>query len=120
MRILFCGDRNWFKKSYIKEALSWFSPKYDIIIHGAANGADYLAGEIAESMGWPTDRILSFPAEWNKFGKDAGRIRNAQMLREGKPDLVLAFHDDICRPRCGTRNMINQSKIAGVPVLLYE
>lgn len=39
--------------------------------------------------------LLRFPAKWNEHGKAAGPIRNQQMLTEGKPDVVFAFHDDI-------------------------
>jgi len=118
MRILFCGDRNWFKKSYIREALSWFDPKCDIIIHGAARGADSIAGETALEMGWPEESILAFPAEWNKFGKSAGPVRNRQMLRDGGPDLVLAFHENIGESK-GTKDMVEISCKAGIPALVY-
>lgn len=37
----------------------------------------------------------SFPADWNKYGKAAGAIRNSQMLKEGRPDLVLVFLHNI-------------------------
>lgn len=54
---------------------------------------------------------LCFLANWGKFGNAAGPIRNAEMLSEGKPDLVLAFPGG-----AGTRDMINRSLKAGVTV----
>lgn len=50
--------------------------------------------------------LRRFPAEWNKYGKMAGPMRNAQMMsyaKEGIPALV-AFWDGKSR---GTKNMIN-------------
>lgn len=58
------------------------------LIHGAAAGADSL------SDGWAREReveIEAYPADWETHGRAAGFIRNSQMLKEGKPNLVLAF-----------------------------
>jgi ABC-type Fe3+-hydroxamate transport system substrate-binding protein len=52
-------------------------------------------------------------AEWEKYGKRAGPVRNRQML-ELKPDGVVAF--DTGGP--GTRDMITAAQEAGVPVYL--
>lgn len=46
-------------------------------------------------------------------------IRNKQMLDEGKPDLVLAFHTDIENSK-GTKNMIYQAKKRGIKVILIK
>lgn len=43
----------------------------------------------------------------------AGPRRNQQMLDEGKPLLVLAFHDDIKSSR-GTKDMVSRAKRAGI------
>jgi hypothetical protein len=79
-----------------------------LIIHGAAKGADTLAGRWAKEFNIP---VLVFPADWKKYGRRAGPIRNAQMLSEGKPNLVVAFPGGR-----GTANMVGLSQKAGVPV----
>ena len=56
-----------------------------------------------------------FPADWIRHGRAAGPIRNEQMLREGCPDLVVAFHDDPGLGR-GTADMVRRALAAGVPV----
>jgi hypothetical protein len=53
-----------------------------------------------------------FPADWEKYGKAAGPIRNQQILVEGKPDLVVAFQGGR-----GTANMVSRAQQAGVPVV---
>jgi uncharacterized protein YeaO (DUF488 family) len=109
MRVLICGDRNWIKKETIRkrlESLPWNS----IIIHGDARGADKIAGSVAEEMGL---RVEKYPAEWQKHGRSAGPRRNIQMLSEGKPDLVIAFHTDISASK-GTKHMLKISQKAGV------
>jgi hypothetical protein len=80
------------------------------IINGGAKGADRLARVWA---GENEVKQLTFPADWDKYKKAAGFIRNKQMLVEGKPTLVIAFPGGP-----GTRNMVEQATKAGVPV--YE
>lgn len=116
MRVLVCGGRDYGNR-YEQEAsnreekykmhviLSEYKHIYgDIftIIHGAARGADTLAGKWAKANGIP---VIEFPADWNKHGKRAGPIRNQQMLDEGKPDVVIAF-----RGGQGTADMVKRSK----------
>lgn len=79
------------------------------IIHGGANGADSLAHQYAHISGIP---VTVYPADWKKHGRGAGPIRNAQMLTEGKPDLVVAFPGGT-----GTKDMVTRAKRAGVEVL---
>ena len=126
MRILICGDRYWVDKDLIKIKLYDIVKDYEdlvtkniTIIHGNAPGADILGKQAALDLGIPEENILSFPADWKTHGRAAGPIRNKQMLSEGKPDIVLAFHDDIGRPNCGTLDMIKQANKAGVNVRLY-
>ncbi|GAB6842405.1 putative Rossmann-fold nucleotide-binding protein [Methylorubrum rhodinum] len=120
MRVLVCGGRdldaadvwNWLERfghQDAAEALGWPSlPRITTVIHGGARGADEGAAQWAESEGL---RVLSFPADWKKHGKSAGPIRNARMLREGKPVVVLAFPGGR-----GTADMIRQAEAAGIPV----
>ena len=116
MRVLVCGDRNWtdedFMRQWLHDAMV-FLPG-DIVIEGEARGADSVARNIALSLGL---EVLRFPAQWNTHGRAAGPIRNIQMLKEGKPDLVLAFHDDIAESK-GTKHMIQIAQKAGVEVRL--
>ena len=62
-------------------------------------------------------RVLAFPADWDKYHKAAGHIRNQQMLTEGKPTLVLAFHHDLARSK-GTKDMVRRALKAGLAVYL--
>jgi hypothetical protein len=114
MKVLVCGDRNWEDYEAIARELCPVRPS--VVIHGAARGADSIAGEIAEEMGV---RVEDYLAEWDKFGRAAGPIRNQQMLDEGKPDLVLAFHPDISKSK-GTADMVRRAQKAGVPTKVFS
>lgn len=115
-RILICGDRNWTDKQYIREVLESLETKPKYIIEGEANGADTCGKNVAKELGIP---IMTFPAEWDKYGLSAGYIRNKRMLDEGKPNIVLAFHDDISNSK-GTKNMLEIAKNAGIRTVLYK
>lgn len=82
------------------------------VISGKARGADTLAIDWAV-VNWQDYK--EFPADWEKYGKSAGYIRNQQMLDEGKPDIVVAFPGG-----AGTRMMVNIARKAGVEVLEVE
>jgi len=49
MRIIVCGSRNWTNYSIIYRELSKL-PGNTVIIHGAARGADTIAGSIARHL----------------------------------------------------------------------
>jgi hypothetical protein len=130
MRVLVCGGRTygiipdgcppdqsryWRERSarerfFLRETLDVFhqGQPIDVLIHGGAKGADSIAGLWAAQR---NIRVDVFKADWKALGKRAGPVRNARMLFEGKPDLVVAFPGGI-----GTLNMISQAKAAGVVV----
>jgi hypothetical protein len=110
MRILVCGGRDYADACALNEALDAIHRENTItrLIHGAARGADSLAAAWARSRGIPT---LAFPADWRRDGKAAGFVRNARMLREGRPELVVAFPGGT-----GTAHMVNLARPAGIPV----
>ena len=112
--MLICGDRNWKDPSLIREKIMEFNP--DVIIEGEARGADSIARDVGQQL---IIRVLKFPANWEEYGKAAGVIRNQQMLDEGNPDMVMAFHDDIASSK-GTKDMIKRSLKRGVKVILIS
>ena len=118
MRLLCCGDRNWIDKEFIYRYLEIFHNVlgYTVLIHGAARGADSIAAEEGAKLGY---EIIPFPANWEKYGKAAGVIRNQQMLQEGKPDFVLGFHDNIEQSK-GTKDMISRVKKIGVSYVVLS
>lgn len=86
-----------------------------VVIEGEARGADTMARNWALKAGVP---FLAFPAQWKKYHLGAGPIRNRQMLEEGKPEIVVAFHDHIHQSK-GTWNMIKQAQALKLPIILY-
>ena len=108
--VLVCGGRKFNEWPAMQKALDRISP--DIIIHGAAGGADSMAGRYARENNIP---CRDFPAEWRRYGKSAGYRRNQQMLDEGKPNLVVAFPGGP-----GTQNMVEISRQQGFEVNIMD
>ena len=107
MKILVCGGRDYTDRDAVFSFLDQLSG-VTRVIHGGARGADTLAGEWADARDITCDM---YPANWDKYGKAAGAIRNQQMLDEARPDAVVAFPGGR-----GTADMVARATLAGVPV----
>jgi len=133
-RMLICGDRFWGRVEVLPKEMSGRYTSnvacfevmkryiefarmvgFNSIVEGEALGADSMSGEIGTLMGFEVIREL---ADWGKYHKGAGLVRNSKMLTY-EPQLVIAFHGDISQSR-GTLNMITQARKAGVPVILVD
>lgn len=127
MRVLVCGGRNYDNWSDLKNTLddihiNWVDlssvddPEF-ILIEGGAIGADFLSKVWLKDLFPETwkDHLLEFPADWKRYGKAAGSIRNQQMIDEGQPDLVVAFPGGN-----GTADMINKAEKVNIPVVVVE
>ena len=113
-RILVCGGREYANQKLVDQTLDDLQPTQ--IIHGAARGADSLAGSYARRRRIP---CIPFPAHWTRqngttdYG--AGIERNKRMLNSAKPDLVLAFPGGD-----GTRHMVSYARSKGYTVQIVQ
>lgn len=125
-RVLVTGGRKYAKEWNVFTALNNLlniHPEGLVVIEGGANGADRAAREWAQSFQQsqtPDQQSycvehLPFKADWKRYGRAAGGIRNGEMLCDGKPHLVVAFPGGP-----GTRDMITQANYAGIEVIYGE
>lgn len=118
MRLLICGDRNWTDYEAVKSAVGAMVAKYGkdiIVVEGEARGADTLGRKAAEHFGLVVEK---YPADWERYGKGAGPIRNRQMLDTGI-DWVMGFHKNIFASK-GTRHMLRLAASRGVPTRHWD
>jgi len=120
IRVLACGGRDNFDREGIYATLDAIHDLHtiDVLIEGEAKGADSIARAWAEEQQHPAVLVAPFPAQWDKFGKSAGPIRNKQMLDDGQPDLVVAFPTGRLSESKGTLNMVQQAQKAGIRVIV--
>jgi hypothetical protein len=93
-------------------------PKYSTIIHGGCRGIDTITDSIAKKLKLNVEAYPLTKEDWNVYGRAAGPIRNRQMLDQ-KPDLVLAFHEDITSSK-GTKDTMKEAHRRGIKVTLYD
>ena len=100
-----CRDYNNYDeaKIYIDFCLSNIRQENEIIIvSGCASGADAIGERYARENGF---KVEKYPANWGKYGKGAGPMRNRQMAEVC--DYVICFWDGKSR---GTKSMIEFAK----------
>lgn len=111
MRVLVYGGRDYAGREALFAELDRIDKanRIEVVVHGAARGADTLGGE------WATlrDRVtVAFPARWDVHGKSAGPLRNQQMIDEGRIDLAVQ-----CPGGRGTADMRARLIKAGIGIV---
>lgn len=136
VRVLVCGSRGWTDRRLISTVLGGILQNAImdfctlVVIEGCCpTGADFYAHHFLDGpcvtpsggthASHPSVKHEHYPALWGTHGKAAGPIRNQQMLDEGRPNFVLAFHDDLVHSK-GTKDMVNRAKEAGLIVYLLS
>ncbi len=104
MKVLVCGGRKYFDKESLFTVLDRLNIGH--VVHGGAPGADSFADTWAL---WNKVEVTTYKADWQRYGKAAGPIRNERMLREAAPDAVVAFEGG-----AGTADMVRRALQAGV------
>lgn len=119
-KILVCGGRHFESYGLLKVVLGKLIEKFHMdiskseIVSGHCQGADMLGEKYAEKYNIPVKR---FPADWEKYKRKAGPIRNKQMIdyiSGFENNLVVAFTTVKTK---GTRNTMTLAKKANVPVV---
>lgn len=124
LNILIAGGRNYNDyerlQAFVDETIQNIKHKYQTvtIISGMARGADMLGMQYAIQNEY---KLLKFPAKWNTYGKQAGYIRNKQMLEylKASPDncMVIAFWDGLSH---GTKHIIDNAKTMNIPCIIVS
>lgn len=114
VKVLMCGDRLWTDALTVRKWVAVLPPNA-LVIHGAARGADTIAGEVARQEGL---EVEAHRADWDVLGKAAGPIRNREML-DRLPDFVVAFHADLSKSK-GTADTVREARRRGILVYVVS
>ena len=108
MRLLVTGGRDYADRAHVWATLDAIhaAAPITVLVHGACPaGADRHAAE------WATVRDVQqepHPADWRRFGRAAGPVRNQEMADDGA-DVFVAFEGGT-----GTADMIRRAEAAGI------
>ncbi len=112
MKLAIVGSREFSNYKYLEGLLTPIKESIEWIISGGARGADSLAERYAQNNKIP---FLLFPANWDRYGKQAGFMRNQQIVDEA--DHMIAIPSPNSK---GTRDSIRRAEIKGIPVEVFE
>lgn len=119
MFILVCGGRHFNNYLALKCAIDEYVEIHGKmnepveIVSGGCDGADKLAERYANENDFV---IHIFPAEWKKYGRAAGPIRNKQMIDfiKDKSSVVIAF---VSKDTIGTKGTVQLAKKNNIEVV---
>ena len=107
-KIIIAGSRHFTDYSFLVRKVEELNLNITQVLCGECYGADLLGKEWAMSKGIPVE---SYPADWDKYGKKAGYLRNKEMSVHG--DELIAFYREGSK---GTEIMIDLMQRANKPV----
>jgi hypothetical protein len=106
MKTIIAGSRNFTDIGTLNIEMPKIGWIPTLVISGNARGVDRLGEGWANMNNIP---ILRMPADWDTYGKAAGRVRNVEMANEA--EALVAFWDGLSP---GTRHMIDTAKHLGL------
>lgn len=117
-RIIVAGSRDFADKERLYKALdshlAYINDGVEIV-SGHCRGADILGEQYAREHNIP---LIVFPADWDKYGKRAGYIRNKQMAEYASEEngVLIAFPIGESR---GTKMMIKLARDYDIETDIY-
>jgi hypothetical protein len=116
LNIAVIGSRDFDNYEYVKYRLGQLQHKFPNqtfkVVSGAARGADSLGEKWANENGLKTQ---IFPADWDKYGKRAGYIRNEDIIKNA--DIVVSFWDGQSK---GTQHSMELALKQKKELLVYQ
>ena len=117
-RVIVAGSRTYNNYEYLSEVLSKYTYTFNKLcirpefVSGGCRGVDSMAERFCKSNNYP---IKIFNADWDRYGKSAGYIRNKEMAQYASETggFLIAFWDGKSR---GTKMMIKLAKENGLVV----
>lgn len=106
MKTIIAGSRDITDYDYVEKAIKESGFNITEVVCRGARGVDTLGASWANTYGVP---VKYFPANWDKYGRGAGPIRNKEMALYA--DALIALWDGISK---GTGDMIQQARLVNL------
>lgn len=111
MKIAIVGSRDYDDQGEIDRCV-WSLPPDTEVVSGAGGIVDKTAEDSARERGL---NVTIFPADWKRYGKAAGAVRNREIAKYA--DRVIAFWDGSSK---GTKITIDIFRSLGKPVEIRQ
>jgi len=112
-KVAIIGSRTFDDYEQVKLVLAEYVDQIELVVSGGAKGADTLAERFAKDYSIPTQ---IFRADWNRYGKAAGHIRNKDIVNAS--DVVFAFWDGKSKGTEGAMKLARAAKKKVVLILV--
>lgn len=114
-KVIVAGGRDYNNYEELKYVCDFYLKNKNVdeveIVSGCARGADALGERYASERGIA---VVRFPANWDRWGKKAGYLRNNEMYLYA--DALIAFWDG---KSAGTKSMIRLATDGGLDVRVH-
>ena len=123
VRIIICGGRHFNDYERLEAVMNEIVEEYNLslkdieIVNGHCEGADRLGELWASKHG---AECTVFPAEWGKYGRAAGPVRNTNMVEyvaQSKQPIVVAFVNERTK---GTWDTVRKAKKKEFKVVINQ
>lgn len=112
MKIIIAGSRTITEYHLVEEAIRIAGFNITEVVSGTARGVDQLGEQWAAANNIPVRR---FPADWNRYGRRAGYIRNAEMGVYAQGAVIVWDGSS-----AGTESMIEILKRRNLPTYIHQ
>lgn len=116
-KVIIAGGRDFFDYNLLREKVNNIliekrATHKIVIVSGCARGADTLGMRYASENIFDVEE---YPAEWDKYGKKAGYMRNIEMAENA--NALIAFWDGKSK---GTKHMIDIATERNLPIRVIK
>lgn len=112
MRTIIAGSRSIANNFYVYDAIAKSGINITQVVSGTAKGVDTMGEDWAYAHGVP---VVRFPADWDKYGKRAGYLRNMEMAENA--DALICVWDG---SSSGSKHMIDIATRRGLHVYVHN
>lgn len=111
MKTIIAGSRGITDYRYLLNCLLKVDIEITAVVSGTAKGVDALGEKYALDAGIP---LIRFPADWARYGRGAGYIRNEEMADFADACIILWDGRS-----SGSKHMLKEARDRGLKVFLF-
>ena len=116
-KVIITGSRDYEITKQLVNFSVFVCSRASCIVHGNSGNIDLLFDKTAKDM---SVDVIPYDAEWKKYNKSAGPIRNAKMLDENLDSIVIGLPNTSSKKNSGTWNCLDLAKERNMETYIYS